>query len=376
MPRTWQKRTLLIGAVTLLALGLGILFVHHEHKVHLERMLGAWEGTMRFHVGPLMRKQRLVLRVFKEDDSYRAVFDQIDLGRKNIPPTKFSVGSSSVVFESGTAFVYDGKLNGEATEIAGRWRWPGAKYSQPLTLARTATPDAVREPLAAADYAARAGSDLQGFWQGTLKVDTTSLRLHLKIAEAPDGSFRAEMNSIDQPPIVPLPATTVDFRKPHVKISFQGVGALFEGSINGSDTTIDGKWTQGLTSPLTFNRADPQAEMATAEAEKNYSRTNDAELQGHWRGLLAGKLGVSLHLVFNIAQLPDGSFSGTLDSPDQSLLAMPLTVTAFHSQTVRLEIKSANCVFLGKLADGRLSGTWRFNAGKASSLTMEREKST
>lgn len=259
MPQQKRKIGTLAWAV-LLAVGFVMALLWYEHGAHLRRVRGAWEGTMRYHVGQNTRKQRIVMRVTKETNGlYRAVLDQIDLGITNIPATRFTAGWSSVVFESSSNFVFRGTLNAGATEITGRWSWPGGKRSQPLTFIRTQTPDVVQGPLALADFTPRTGSDLQGLWQGTLKIGSMSLRLNFKIAESADGKFHGELNSIDQPPIIPVPATVVDYSKPRVRISFQGIGGVFDGTLNDSGTAIDGKWTQGRSSPLTLARIDPVA---------------------------------------------------------------------------------------------------------------------
>lgn len=246
------------GAVVLLVLTTALGW--YLHVAHLQRVQGSWEGTLRFHVGQVMRKQRIVLRILKENGAYRAVLDQVDLGRKDIPTTALSAGWSSVNFESRSNFVFRGQLNSEGTEITGRWNWVGGRRSQPLTFTRTTTPDVILEPLAPADYAQRPGSDLQGLWGGTLMIGTNSLRIRFKVAESGDGKFRCELNSIDQLPAIPIPATTVDYHRPGVTLAFLGIGAIFDGRFDESMTTISGKWTQVMTSPLTLTRIDPKTD--------------------------------------------------------------------------------------------------------------------
>jgi hypothetical protein len=261
MPQYKRKTAMAVAAGVLLALGTAMALVTHERAAHWERVQGAWEGALHFHAGARMRTQRIVLRVLKDHGSFQAFVDEIDIGLKNLPASKFNAHGTSVGFALGSGFSYQGKLDGAATEIAGRWKWPGDKFSQPLTLTRTLTPDAVPEPLAQADYTPRPGSDLQGLWKGTLNVGSLSLRLRLKITEPSKGTFRAELNSIDQPPVIPLPATTVDYDKPHVRMSFQGIGALFNAELDESGTTLAGTWAQARTSPLTLVRADPEDEV-------------------------------------------------------------------------------------------------------------------
>lgn len=266
-----NRRIAALACAVLLALGFVMALFRYEHFAHLRRMRGAWEGTMRYHIGQNTRRQRIVLRVFQGPDGlYRAVLDQIDLGLTNLQTTRFTAGWSSVAFESTSNFAFRGTLNSGATEITGRWSWPGARRSQPLTLIRTQTPDVVQSPLAAADYTPRTGSDLQGLWQGTLKINSSLvLRLNFKITESADGKYRGELNSIDQPPVIPIPATAVNYGKPRVTISFQGIGGVFDGILDGDGATIDGKWTQAKVWPLTLTRIDPVAETAALQAAKN-----------------------------------------------------------------------------------------------------------
>jgi hypothetical protein len=235
---------------------------------------------------------------------------------------------------------------------------------------RTATPDAVQEPLAEEDCAPRPGSDLQGFWKGTLTEGKTALRLHLKIAEASNRTFRAELNFIDQPPIHPIPVRTLEYNRPDVKISLQTISGTFQGQLDASGSTISGKWPWGSA---TFTRADQKVEQQALEAGKNYEYASNTDLQGHWAGTLPGDYGLHLHLIFNIAQLSDGSFAATLDSPDQLLFAMPFDSVTFAPPKVRMEIKSAGCVYEGTFSNGKLSGRWNSKIS-SSPLVLQRIK--
>ena len=266
MPKRKTQTALVAGVTVLLLLGLALVIVKHEHTVHLRRLQGAWEGALHFHGGARVRTQRIVLKVLNEHGLYHAVVDEVDLGLKDLPAAKFDAGRTLVAFALGSGFTYHGRLNGEATEIIGRWKWPGGGFSQPLTLSQTRTPDPVPEPLAQADYTRRPGSDLQGLWEGTLRIGTNSLRLRFKIAEPAQGTFRVELNSLDQPPIIPLPATTVNFEKPRVQILFQGIGALFDGQLDESGSEIAGNWAQARINPLTLTRVEPKTEAPASAA--------------------------------------------------------------------------------------------------------------
>lgn len=264
MPKTkatWAK--LIASALVIMAAG--VLVVAYERAAHLKRVRGAWEGALHFHVGSRLRTQRIVLHISEQNGKYQAVFDEIDLGRNHTRATRFQIGRRAVDFSLASGFHYRGSLNADATEITGRWRWPGTTYSQPLALERTTAPDPAPEPLAEADYAPRPDSDLQGLWQGTLVIGTNSLRLLLKIAEGPIGAFRAEVNSLDQRPVLPVPVTAMEYREPHLEFHVQGVGAVFNGVVNDNHSQITGQWAQVLTTPVTFVRASNAPSRAEAK---------------------------------------------------------------------------------------------------------------
>lgn len=369
MAWTKTKTVIVAAAAALLAFGTTELFLNHERTVHLEKVRGAWEGVLRYG----QYKERVVLKVLKDNGKYHAVIDRVDGGSKNLPATTFEADSSSVSLESGSAFSFRGNVNRDGTEIAGRWVWSGTKISTPLTLKRTATPDVVQELLTEGDLAPRPDANLQGLWKGTVQVPPARpSRLYFKIAATPDGGYRAEYNNIDQPPIHPIPSTSFNYEKPNINIQFGGIDGWFEGQLDSSGSNIVGKWAQG--SPLTLTRVDPSDEAQTLNAGKNYDYTRDSDLQGHWTGTLPGNYGLRLHLAVNIAQMADGSFSATLDSPDQQLMAMPFSTVKYASSNVRLEMGVG--YYEGKLQNGEISGIWNFRSRDkiiAESLTLKRQ---
>jgi hypothetical protein len=160
-----------------------------------------------------------------------------------------------------------------------------------------------------------------------------------------------------------------------VQFRFQGLGAAFDGELTSTASQIIGKWTQVGIDSLTLERVNLKDERQALDAGRNYRYTNEAELQGHWTGVLPGKHGIQLRVVFHVAQLSDGSYSATLDSPDQLLFAMPFDVIDFVPPRVRLEIKSAKCTFEGRLSEGKVSGTWTYDKRISQPLTLERKPS-
>src|SRR5207302_341758 len=72
-------------------------------------------------------------------------------------------------------------------------------------------------------------------------------------------------------------------------------------------------------------------------------------IEGVWQGAL--KVGVAeLRLVVHIANKPDGTLTGTLDSPDQGAKDLPIEAVTVKDKDVRLEMKKLRASFEGKLA--------------------------
>jgi hypothetical protein len=239
-----------------------------------------------------------------------------------------------------------------------------------LTLKRTTEADQVLEDLPSEAYAQRPGSDVQGAWEGALKVGNAQLRLNLRVAEPTAGTFEAQMDSVDQG-ARNLPVTTLSYNKPAIRFEMTAINGLFEGNINERDDQMTGTWTQmGKKFPLTFRRAQTNT-PASIEAAKDYGQGASYEVQGHWKGALDANNAL-LHIVFHIATLPDGSYWAAMDSPDQGASGIEATSAQFTYPNVVLEWKALGGVFTGKLDNNRLAGTWR--QGKVSlPLKLERE---
>jgi len=368
MAWTKTKIAIVAGVAALLAAGTTTVAVKAINagrtRAALATMQGDWEGTLTAGQTQL----RLVIRIFKTNDVYRALLDSVDQGVKDVPITRLSARGDSIHLELPALYAdYQAALNAGATEMSGSWKQ--LKRSYPLTLKRTTEADRIAEPLAASEYAPRPDSDLQGAWEGTLMVGKVGLRLGLKIAEPAPGTFHAQMDSIDQG-ARNLPVTSLTYNKPGIRFEMTAINGVFEGNVSGRDDEMAGTWTQmGKKFPLTFRRV--QANAPSTAGEKDYGQGTSVEVEGHWNGVLEVNH-ATLHIVFHIASLADGSYSATMDSPDQGAAGIPATAAQFTRPNVRLEWKAIDGVFAGKLENGRLSGTW--SQGKVSlPLTLERD---
>ncbi len=369
MAWTKTKTIIVAGVAVLLAAGITNVAIKAISAVRtraaLAKMQGNWEGILTAQQTQL----RLVIRIFKTNDTYRAVLDSVDQGAKDIPIARLSARKDSIHAELPALYAdYQATLSADGTEMSGKWKQ--RNHSFPLTLKKTTEADRVVEPLAAEDYAPRPDSDLQGAWEGALKVGNTELRLALRIAEPAAGTFHAQMDSVDQG-ARNLPVTSLTYKKPAVRFEMTAINGVFSGSLNDRDDQMTGTWTQrGKEFPLTFQRAKANTQT-TADAELDYGQGVGNHAQGHWKGVLEVN-NMALHIVFHIALLPDGSYSATMDSPDQGATGIPATAAEITYPNVRLEWNGIGGVFTGKLENGKLSGTWR--QGKAAlPLKLERD---
>lgn len=75
-------------------------------------------------------------------------------------------------------------------------------------------------------------------------------------------------------------------------------------------------------------------------------QTPAQSLEGSWHGTL--EAGQKLRLVLTVSKSPDGAYSGKMDSLDQGA-TIPIEVIKVDGDSVRLEMKTVEAVFEGKL---------------------------
>ena len=95
-------------------------------------------------------------------------------------------------------------------------------------------------------------------------------------------------------------------------------------------------------------------------------------IEGIWEGKLKVP-GAELRIVAHIAITPEGTFSATLDSPDQGITGIPVDEIVFKDKSVHMEIKLIGGIFEGKLNEEftMVDGTWQ-QAGFSFPLSLHR----
>jgi RNA polymerase sigma factor (sigma-70 family) len=361
MAWTKAKTAAVAGVAVILVIGatvVGVKAVHSARAATWPDIQGAWVGTL--EVWP--QKIPMMYKISKVNGSYQATGNNAYQGVREVPVSKLTYKYPSVRIEQDAiGFTYDATFDKSTMQMTGIWKQRGQTGQFIMKLDNNT--DAFPEPLKESDYASRKDSDVQGYWQGTINVEKTVLRVAIRIAELPNGTLRAEGDSIDQG-ARGLLATSASYKSPVVRVEFGGIGGVFEGNMSVKGRLITGTWTQGDKAiPLNLERVDAPA-ANTQEERGDYAYTNPAELQGHWKGTLEIKQkDIKLRLAVDIAKLPKGTFSCSMISLDQGGGEIPASSVSYTPPNVRLEWKGIGAGFYGKLGNGKLTGAWRQGGG-------------
>src|SRR5262249_28067090 len=136
-------------------------------------------------------KTRLVMRVTKTNGTYQVDGDSIDQGYRGVPIDVFTYKNRQVHAAITAAHdSFDRKVNSSGKKITGQWK--ENNNSGPLEFVKTTNPPTFPEELTDAEFAPRDGSRLQGFWKGAIGTGKDALEVNIKIAEASDGTYRAD----------------------------------------------------------------------------------------------------------------------------------------------------------------------------------------
>ena len=270
----WTKTKTAVAVAVMAVLGAGttLLTIKTLQAGRVARLnalhdiQGIWEGDTSTGGAGINRgesfRNRMVLKLSRSNRDYAATADYIDLGRTNLP-VAVDYAYPSLRLTINPQVIMDGKVNVDATKLNFRG----------FALLRTNSPDAVPGELAPDAFAPRAGSELQGYWKGTIGAQPDPLPLNWRIAGQADGTFRAELDNPNEGALG-QPAT-VAYRRPAVQLILASRNGMFQGEINGDNTEIRGSWIQaGQATPASFQRSDYAADHAQ-DPLKDYSFHSD-----------------------------------------------------------------------------------------------------
>ncbi len=216
---------------------------------------GAWEGNLKAGGAEL----RLVLHVEKVDGGLKASLDSPDQGAEGMKVDTIGLEGDALKFSMTRPKArFEGRLNADGSEIAGRWTQLG---ELPLTFRRIDPAKAAR-PLAVP-------KELEGLWAGPLKVAAgIELRLVLNVAKGKDGALTAKLDSPDQG-AKGIPISTLELKDGELSFSVKSLGASFTGKKNDAGDAFEGTFTQGRAKiPLTLKKTDKIEEARRPQTPK------------------------------------------------------------------------------------------------------------
>jgi RNA polymerase sigma factor (sigma-70 family) len=368
----WTKtKTIIAGTITALLVG-GVTvpeIIHVVRQALAPNITGTWEG-----VDAGQGRMHVVLKLVKVFGGYRATVDWPEMGKKDVPMVKVTYDYPNLAIQQNVRDIWNLKVNANATEML--WdQYINFIQPDPIRFRRTAAPTPVPAPLTENDFAPRAGSALQGYWEGKIGTGADALPVDLKIAQQDDGTFRAEGDvpalGIQGRPMI------VSYQPPAVELRMADGSGSFRGQIDVSGTKMSGHYIQGnLSIPASVRRADYEAEHAH-DADKDYTFTSENDLQGHWEGtwiVPIAKTRTPIRQALDIAKLPDGSYSATMANVDQFGAEAPVPTSDFEYSPpdLHMEWKWQGWMYDGTLKNGKLTGTWS-QGGGGFRLVFQRE---
>ncbi|HTV42499.1 MAG TPA: hypothetical protein VMF08_18170 [Candidatus Sulfotelmatobacter sp.] len=223
---------------------------------------GTWEGRMSLPGYGLHRRESpkttLIVRIIRVNGLYQATMDNIGLGSQDVPFDTFTYKYPYVEGEISTStnddFSFVAKVSHSGNKMT--WKaWENNLNLAPTVFSRTTHPTPFPEPLTDSEFAPRADSPLQGFWVGRIGFRKKALHIQLKIAEASDGTYRAEFYDPDQC-TNRFPAT-VSYDGGTVKVTLMANYGMFEGWLRDGGKQLVGNWVQyGGRTATTLTNAD------------------------------------------------------------------------------------------------------------------------
>jgi hypothetical protein len=204
--------------------------------------------------------------------------------------------------------------------------------------------------------AAFAQSGPAGHWEGTLQVPDRDVQIAVDLAKDDKGSWSgAFAQTTDGVSNVPLADIKVDDKTVKFKIAAGGPNAPdFDCSL---DSPTSMKCT--LTTP---GGAVTASMKRTGEAKVELPKASPAvgaELEGNWEGSIETPNG-ALRLVVHLKNQPDKTVKGTLDSPDQNAMDLPLTDVVQKGSAVEFLLRLVNGAYKGTLNKDatQMEGEW------------------
>lgn len=245
----WLQTKTTIAAVAVALLGVGATTTVADASPGPD-IQGTWEATLVVPGSGVHRwessKSPIIVRIVETNGDYQVSCDVIAVGLQDLRFETFIYKYPDVHGQISSTIddfsFFSGKVSSSGEKITLKV-WQNNQAFPPMVFRRTTHPTPFPEPLTETEFAPRAGSSLQGFWAGTIGRGKGALHIQFKIAEASDGTFRADMYDPDQDGTNRYP-TTVSYDGTAVKLMPVLGDGMFEGWLRNGGKDIVGNWIQ------------------------------------------------------------------------------------------------------------------------------------
>lgn len=219
--------------------------------------------------------------------------------------------------------------------------------------------------------AAQSPANPSGHWQGAVQMpNNQQIPVELDLAKQVNGDTRGAFTGVN---IKGYPLSDVTFEPPSLRFNLKvDGGGTYSGKLSDDGKSIAGEFTAangGYVLPLNLTRSGD----AVFEPMAKNPRIGK-ELEGTWSGAIEAN-GTTMRIQLKMANLADGTSSGSLANLDQGGVELPASTITQSGSTVDIGVKMVNGSFSGALnaAGTELTGTWTQGSFTAP-LTFHRDR--
>ena len=209
-----------------------------------------------------------------------------------------------------------------------------------------------------------------GHWEGSIALPSGELKVIIDLDRDAKGTWIGDLDIPDQA-VKDLPLSNVSVSGESVSFGLPGGqgNPVFKGKLSDDGATLSGEFSQaGSSAPFTLKR--------TGEAKVSVPTRIPAipeKFTGKWEGKLDTS-GGSVRLNLDLSN-KDGFAVGTIDSPDQGAMGIPISLISAGENSLKIEVKLIPAEYNGRLSeDGKtLTGEWS-QGGKAFPLALTKKR--
>jgi uncharacterized protein len=200
--------------------------------------------------------------------------------------------------------------------------------------------------------AAEAMAGVEGDWEGTLDTGSGTLPLVIHLSNKQD-QWQGTLDSPAQGGF-DMPMSKVAFQENHLMFELDQLGIHYEGTYDATKDNIQGKFIQGTSFTLNFNRVIKEEHEAQMKQEA---------LLGDWSGVIQTPMG-PLSFVIHV-ELKDGKLVASADSPDQGAKGIPIESVIIKDGEVTFKIESIGASYTARFLLGKDVLDGQFKQGPA-----------